>query len=162
MISESLKGAHMKDYLPLIQTALWIALILFAILMFQKPLREQIKKGASLKVGPVEIGEIKADVALVQQQVSDLGNKVAEIFLLAMADPMYINLKKLVLGQFGRYEMSGGLKRELYHLRDMGYIHVESIGAIPPQGENLSSYVTVTSTGRKFVEKREDVTRTSF
>ena len=152
----------MKDYLPLIQTILWIALILLAILMFRKPLRERIKQGASFKVGPLEIGEIKADVALVQQQVSDLGNKVAEIFLLAMADPMYINLKKLVSGDFGEYEMSGGLRRELYHLRDMGYVNVDSIGAIPPQGENLSSYVTVTSTGREFVEKRESMTRPSF
>jgi hypothetical protein len=152
----------MKDYLPLIQTILWVALILLGILMFQKPLRERIKKGASFKVGPVEIGEIKADVAIVQQQVSDLGNKVAEIFLLAMAGPMYANLKKLASGEFGRYEMSEGLMRELYHLRDMGYIEVNSIRAIPSHEENLSRYVKVTGTGQRFVELRESMTGPLF
>jgi hypothetical protein len=70
---------------------------------------------------------------------------------------MYVNLKKLASGNFGQYEISKGLERELYHLRDIGYIKVTSIKAIPKSGENLSDHIEVTETGKMFVELRESV-----
>jgi hypothetical protein len=147
----------MKDYLPLIQTILWIALILLGILMFRKPLLERIERGASVKVGPVEIGALEEKVKDVQKEVSDLSERVAKVFLFAMPDIMYDNLKKLSSGKFGDFEMSLGLERELYHMRDMGYIQVESIKGIPSQGSNLSDHVKITETGQRFVEIRDSV-----
>ena len=147
----------MKDYLPLIQTILWIALILLGILMFRKPLLERIERGASVKVGPVEIGALEEKVKDVQKEVSDLSERVAKVFLFAMPGTMYDNLKKLSSGKFGDFEMSLGLERELYHMRDMGYIQVESIKGIPSQGSDLSDHVKITETGQRFVEIRNSV-----
>jgi hypothetical protein len=146
-----------KDYLPLIQTILWIVLIAFGILMFRKPLLERIEQGASFKIGPVEFGALEKKVEDVQKEVSDLSERVAKVFLFAMPNTMYVNLKKLNSGKFGDYEMSLGLERELYHLRDMGYIEVESIKGIPSSGRNLSDHVKITETGQRFVEIRDSV-----
>ena len=144
-----------KDYLPLIQTFLWVALILFGVLVFRKPLVERIKEGASLKIGPVEFGALEKKVDDVKKEVSDLSDKVANVFLFAMPDSMYANLKKLGSGRFGKFEMSMGLERELYHLRDMGYIQVGSIRAIPHEGDNLSDHVRITGIGQRFLELRD-------
>lgn len=61
---------------------------------------------------------------------------------------------------FGPFEMSGGLKRELYHLRDIGYVDVVSVGGIPQRGEDLSQHVRVTDAGRDFVRLRESISDT--
>lgn len=68
-----------------------------------------------------------------------------------------LNLRKIVSDNFGPYEISesSGLRRELYYLRDIGYIHVDSISQLPRKAENLSIYVKPTDTGRKFVSLRE-------
>jgi hypothetical protein len=79
-----------------------------------------------------------------------------------MAAPMYLNLKKLASGNFGQYVMSGGLKRELYHLRDMGYIEVNVISAILDQGDNLSDHVVVTDIGHMYVQLRDSVVKPRF
>jgi hypothetical protein len=79
---------------------------------------------------------------------------------MTMSRPMYKNLRKLESGRFGPYEMSEGLKRELYHLRDIGYIEVQSIREIEnryPEGENLSIHVEITKAGREFVKLREKI-----
>jgi len=147
----------MKDYLPLIQTILWVALISFGILMFRKPLLKRIEQGASFKVGPVEFGALEEKVKDVEKEVSDLSERVAEVFLFGMPSTMYVNLKKLNSGEFGKYHMSPALERELYHLRDVGYIKIESIQGIPSEGRNLSDHVTETETGQRFVEIRDSV-----
>jgi hypothetical protein len=76
-----------------------------------------------------------------------------------MGSDMYSNLKKLSSGKFGPYriEESSGLERELYHLRDIDYIRVNSIRALPRSGENLSDHVQITPIGKRFVELREAV-----
>jgi hypothetical protein len=101
----------------------------------------------------------------VRGQIKELAEQVSELFLVTMAPSMYENLKKLASGNFGKYEMSGGLERELIHLRDIGYIEniwleniwLENIWLenIPDEGPNLSPYVTVTDVGRRFVHLRE-------
>lgn len=143
------------------QTTLWIALILFGILIFREPLRKRLESGARVKLGPFEIGELVNKVDNVEQQVDELQKKVSELFLLTMSEPMYINLRKLNSGKFGKYKMDDALKRELYHLRDIGYIEVAAIRSIPFEGDELSLHIVVTGTGRRFVELRESVTKSS-
>ena len=60
--------------------------------------------------------------------------------LLIGADGIHSNTRELVFGpekEFTHYKMSSGLKRELYHLRDLGFIEITgesnfSIQQIPP------------------------------
>lgn len=70
---------------------------------------------------------------------------------------MYYNLQKVASSSFGRFQMAEGLKREFYHLRDIGYIEVESISSLPSEGSNLSAYVPVTDTGHRFVSLLGDL-----
>jgi hypothetical protein len=74
-----------------------------------------------------------------------------------MGDAMYTNLKKIASGNFGHYKIqkSSGLERELYYLRDIGYIAVNSISNLPKDGDNLSDYVKITKAGKQFVNLRE-------
>ena len=92
----------------------------------------------------------------VRGKVEELSDRVAELFLVTMAPSMYENLGKLASGSFGEYEMSYGLRRELIHLRDIGYIEDILIDRIPEEGENLSPYVRVTDAGRKFLKLRQE------
>jgi hypothetical protein len=91
----------------------------------------------------------------LQQQLNETNARIDRLFLLTMSGPMYENLRKLASGLFGPYTMSVGLRRELYHLRDIGYVEVNSISEIPSTGKDLSAYVQVTPVGAEFVKKRE-------
>jgi hypothetical protein len=151
----------MKEFVPLLQTMLWIGLILFLAKqifpdmdVLRKILFKRLESGSSVKVGPVQIGELKQEVKNVREQLGEIDKKVVNLFLTIMAPNMYFNLKKIHSGNFGKYTKSKGLKRELYHLRDIGYIDVESITSIPDKGENLSEHVSITPTGAQFVELR--------
>lgn len=154
----------MKDFVPLFQTALWIIFILGLtftfrpeIALLRKILIKRLEGGSSIEIGPVKIGELKDEIKAVRQELDETNERVSQLFLTTMAPQMYENLKKLESGHFGAYTMSNGLERELYHLRDMGYIDVSSIKSLPGNGENLSLHVKITSTGQQFVELRESV-----
>jgi hypothetical protein len=154
----------MQDLIPLLQTLLWICFALVLILVFRpeiKLIREilakRLKEGGVVEFGPFRMGELKAELNSVREDLQRVNDNVAKLFLTTMAPLMYVNLRKLASGNFGPYEMSKGLEGELYHLRDVGYITVESIKAIPKSGENLSDYVQVTETGKLFVELRGSV-----
>jgi hypothetical protein len=68
---------------------------------------------------------------------------------------VFNNLKKLATGHFGHFKDNGGLRRELRHLRDIGYITVKGhIGDLPDEGPDLSEFVTITPVGRQFLELR--------
>ena len=125
--------------------------------LLRKILSKRLESGSSVKVGPVEIGELKKEVNSVREQLGEIDKKVANLFLTTMAPNMYFNLKKINSGKFGKYTKTKGLKRELYHLRDIGYIDVESITNIPHEGDNLSAHVSITPTGSLFVELREKI-----
>jgi hypothetical protein len=133
-------------------------LITAVILIFRKPLYKRIKEGGQIEFGPFKLLERKVDA--VEQGVSELRERVGQVFLLAMAPPMYANLQKLDSGYFGTYTMSNALKRELYHLRDMGYVDVESINAIPDKGNNLSDHVVITGNGHMYVKLRDSINQT--
>jgi hypothetical protein len=98
---------------------------------------------------------LKAKVDEVQDDVSDLNNKVTQLFLHTMSPGMYENLKKIVSGHFGEYVKGAPLDKKLRFLREYGFIEVEVIGSIPHEGSNLSDYVSATETGKNFVELRE-------
>jgi hypothetical protein len=153
------------EFVPLYQTVLWLVAIIVVGFVIRTDLHRlwdaivtRIERGGSLKVGPVEFGELREEVAAVRQHVTRLESAVAELFLATMSDAMFGNLKKLASGRFGAYRMGGALQRELYHLRDIGYIEVESVRSIPPEGTDLSAYVSITEPGRNFVRLREGIT----
>src|SRR5215216_6859453 len=149
----------MKDFVPLFQTLLWIILSLVLILIFRpevavvrKILTKRLEEGSSFEIGPVKIGELRAEIKSVRKGLDEINERISQLFLTTMAPLMYENLKKIASGKFGKYQMSKGLERELYHLRDIGYIAVPSIKEIPASGENLSAHVQITSTGQQFIE----------
>lgn len=152
----------MKDFVPLFQTLLWVCLALGVVFIFRKEialirkvLAKRLEGGASLELGFLKIGELRAELDIVRRGLNDANEKIGRLFLAAISPWMYQNLRKLASGRFGSYEMSNVLERELYHLRDVGYIKVESISAVPRVGTNLSDYVKITTSGEEFVKLRE-------
>ena len=153
----------MKDLIPLIQSLLWIIFSLGIIFFLRKEIRvilniinERLHSGSEFKIGPVEIGELRSKIDNVEKEVAVVNEKVSKLFLVTMAVPMYNNLKKINTGNFGKFKFSKGLERELYHLRDIGYVDIDSIQAIPEEGEDLSQYVKITEAGKIFVQLREE------
>lgn len=152
----------MKDFVPLFQTLLWVCLALGVVFIFRKEialirkvLANRLVHGASLELGPFKIGELREELDIVRRGLNNANEKISRLFLATISPSMYENLRKLASGRFGSYEMSNPLERELYHLRDVGYIKVESITRIPKHGTNLSDYVQITASGKQFVELRE-------
>ncbi len=159
---------YLKDLVPLLRTLSWIALILIFAIRYRKETHlilkamiARIERGSGLKIGPVEIQKIESDVREVKDKVSELNDLVSKQFLTAMGPDMYENLKKIDAGHFGPFEFGewSGLERELYFLRDIGYIQINSIREVKKigKGDNLSDFVRITETGRKFVELREEI-----
>lgn len=153
----------MIELIPLIQTLLWMVFSIVLIFLMRKEIRTILKivelrlhSGSGFKIGPVEIGELKSKIDTVEKKVIVLNENVSKLFLLTMAEPMYKNLKKLNSGKFGEYKVNKGLERELYHLRDIGYISIESIKSIPEEGNDLSAHVKITDAGKMFVLLRDE------
>ncbi len=145
--------------IPLMQSILWIILIAWLFYYFRndlqllrRELQKRIESGQQIELGPLKLQKIEEKVASVEEDIN-----ITKQFLLSMSTPMYLNLKKIASGNFGSYKMEkgSGLQRELYHLRDIGYIEVFSIRNIPDMGNNLSDYVKITPIGNKFVNLRE-------
>jgi hypothetical protein len=159
---------YLNNVVPLLQTLSWIALILILAIKYRnetnrilETMIKRIEQGSGLKIGPVEIGKLESDIREVKDKVSELNDLVSKQFLIAMGPDMYKNLKMINSGHFGFFEFGewSGLERELYFLRDIGYIQTKSIREIKKigKGDNLSDFVTITETGRKFVELRESI-----
>jgi hypothetical protein len=110
-------------------------------------------------VGTLSVGKdgLRAELNAVKEQVAEADRRIDELFLLTMSPAMFLNLKKLASRRFGGYEMGPGLERELRHLRDIGYVDVQAIGAIPKTGPELAEFVTVTPAGERFVALREQM-----
>lgn len=137
-------------------------MILWLIFRFSDEIRklaeiisDRIERGGRIVIGPVVLEEFRQELDTVQKAVISIDSKIAALFMATMSRLMYVNLKKIGSGKFGAYKMSQGLERELYHLRDIGYIAVHSVKAIPTEGGNLSEYVQITPTGKQFMELRE-------
>jgi hypothetical protein len=149
----------LPNLIPLLQSLLWVALIasLFYyfrrdIQLLRRELQKRIESGEQLELGPLKLQRIEEKVAIVEKDIN-----ITKQFLMSMSKPMYDNLRKIASGNFGQYKMErgSGLQRELYHLRDIGYIGAHSIRSIPDKGDNLSDHVKITPIGEKFVNLRE-------
>ena len=154
--------ALIKELVPLLQTLLWICLLVGLavylrpeIVLLRGVFKERLERGSAFEIWGLKIGELRKELRGVRHRLDETNERITELFLLTMAPPMYENLRKIASGNFGLYEMSWGLERELYHLRDIGYIRVNSIQSIPRHGQNLSDYVNITESGKSFVELRE-------
>ena len=154
---------QLSSWVPFLQTLLWVLLSIAFTVYFRSGIRaimdsvaRRVEGGAALKLGPIELGEFRTELDVMQRKVDGAAELTARLFLTTMSGPMFENLEKLCNG-FGPYERNNGLERELYHLRDIGYIEVESIKNIPPQGPQLSDHVVVTKTGKEFVRLRKQM-----
>ena len=153
------------DLVPLLQTLLWVAVIVGVLLVFRpeivllrKELSKRILSGGAVEIGPFKIGELREAIHSVKKQLDETNERISKLFLITMSPDMYRNLKKLARPEgFGEYKMSGGLERELFHLRDIGYVDVRYIKSIPKSGTNLSDHVEITLPGRQFVDLREAI-----
>jgi hypothetical protein len=137
---------------PEVSYGLFIAIITIALLLILSPRVFDIES--------IKWGEFQTELKKIEKQLDETDLRINTLFMMTMSRPMYKNLRKLESGRFGPYEMSEGLKRELYHLRDIGYIEVQSIREIEnryPEGENLSIHVEITKAGREFVKLREKI-----
>ncbi|MBN2196248.1 MAG: hypothetical protein JW751_25770 [Polyangiaceae bacterium] len=123
----------------------------------------KIESVRKLAVGEVqaEFDEVKTEVKGMglefRAELADFRRRLDHVIVHSMSAPMYENLQKLASGRFGPYEMTEGLRRELYHLRDVGYIDVQAIRAIPVSGSELSEHVAATRVGREFVDLRRQI-----
>jgi len=120
-----------KDLIPLLQTVAWVALALYLVRYFRpevvllrKVLNQRLEGGGMVRTGPLELGALQKEVQDVTRELGDLNARVSELFLATMSWAMYYHLQKLASNSFGRFQMTQGLRRELYHLRDIGYIEV--------------------------------------
>lgn len=102
--------------------------------------------------------KISRQLSDIRTRVEGVEERISRIFAYGMSDTMFKNLKGLSTARFGRFRNSGPLRRELRYLRDIGYIKVKgNVGDLPDQGDDLSTFVTITTIGKEFVKLREDL-----
>jgi hypothetical protein len=104
------------------------------------------------------VNEMKSRQDFAEKRIVDAENKINRLFAYTMSESMFSNLRKLASGNFGPFINNGGLRRELRHLRDIGYIKsLRHIGDIPKEGANLSEFIKITDVGSQFVEFRNSL-----
>ncbi|AKG24727.1 hypothetical protein [Calothrix sp. 336/3] len=128
------------------------ALIFIGILMFLMPRMDDVVAMT------FDREKIDTKINSINKKLGTTKTRADKIFTLSMSDYMYKTLQKINSGNYGSYEMTSRMERELYHLRDVGYIDdIEEIRDIPYKGSNLSNYLKITSLGKQFVEMRKSV-----
>ncbi len=130
---------------------LLIAIVIIAMLLFLIPRLDEV---ISLTF---DRGKIDAKLSTLGKKVSTAKSRTDKFVLLSIPKSMYETLKKIDAGKFGQYKMTERLERELYHLRDIGYVEVERIRDIPYEGNNLSEFVMITDFGKQFLDLRESI-----
>lgn len=130
---------------------LFVAIIAIAFLLFLIP---QLDEVIALTF---DRGKLESKINSIGKKVSTTKARTDKLVLLSMSKSMYDTLKKLAAGSFSPYQISDVLERELYHLKDIGYIEVGRIRDIPYEGNNLSEYLKVTDSGKQFIELRKSV-----
>ena len=101
----------MEPYVPLIQTGLWIAAFIGVAWIFrreigslQRAMHERLQAGAAVKLAWLELGEVRTEVHTMREQIDGMSQQVTALFLATMSPSMYLNLRKLESGRFGRFE----------------------------------------------------------
>lgn len=111
--------------------------------------------GVSEKRATQQILDIQDRQQTAERRIGTAEKKIDRLFAYTMSNSMFGKLKKLAGGHFGYFKNTPGLRRELRHLRDIGYVTVKGrVGSLPNEGGDLSSFVVVTSVGKQFVELR--------
>jgi hypothetical protein len=128
---------------------LFVAIIAIAFLLFLIP---QLDDVISLTF---DRGKLESKINTIAKKLATTKSRTDKLFLLSMSKSMYDNLKKFASSSFGSYEMSDILEREIYHLKDIGYIEVGRVRDIPYEGNNLSDYIKITDSGKQFIELRK-------
>ncbi|WP_026731246.1 hypothetical protein [Fischerella sp. PCC 9605] len=128
------------------------ALIFIAILMVFIPRAEDV---VALTF---DRDKIDNKINSLNKKITTTKNRVDKLFVLSIPESMYKTLQKINSGNYGNYDLTAKLERELYFLRDVGYIEdMEEIRDIPYKGSNLSNYVKITGTGKQFIELRKSI-----
>jgi hypothetical protein len=142
-----------------VSAALVIAIAAVSGLLILSPRVFELAELTISKQGLIaKIRDVEQKVESAEQGVKKAEKKIDQLFAYTMSDSMFGNLRKLAAGNFGHFRNNGGLRRELRHLRDVGYVTVKGhIGDLPDEGSNLSDYVTVTPVGKDFVSLRESL-----
>ncbi|KAB8331322.1 DUF805 domain-containing protein [Scytonema tolypothrichoides VB-61278] len=128
---------------------LYVAIIAIACLLFLIP---QLDEVIALTF---DRGKLDSKINSIGKKISTTKARTDKLVLLSMSKSMFETLKKLAAGSFGVYEMSDALERELYHLKDIGYVEVGRIRDIPYKDNNLCDYVKVTDFGKQYIELRK-------
>lgn len=92
----------MDAWVPLFQTALWVAGLLVLGLVFRREitaLREEmlhrLEQGGSVKIGELpQLGEVKQELQDIRGQINDISQRVTTLFLATMSHTMYLNLRQ--------------------------------------------------------------------
>jgi len=141
-----------------VSSALVIAISVISGLLIISPRVFELVEFSISKDGLIaKINDAKDKAASAEKIVKESERKIDQLFANTMSDSMYGNLKKLTKPDgFGKFENNGGLRRELRHLRDVGYIKMNChVGDLPDEGYNLSDYAKITPVGKEFVNLRE-------
>ena len=101
----------------------------------------------------------RGDLESLHDRLDETDKRTSELVRLVLPREEFQTLRKLAVRRFGPYAMGNGLERELRHLRQLGYVDVPSIGAIPRHGGELAEAVRITPSGERFVELREQLER---
>ncbi|MDF5725354.1 MAG: hypothetical protein PUP91_33875 [Rhizonema sp. PD37] len=128
-----------------------VAIIAIAFLLFLFPKIEDVL------LLTFDRGRLETKLNSINKKVATNKTRVDKYYMLAIPKQMYETLKKLASNSYGPYQMSEVLERDVYHLRDIGYIDAGRIRDIPYEGTNLSTYVKITDAGKQFVEMRKGI-----
>ena len=109
-----------------------------------------------LRIGPLELGDSQMDVHDIVRELGDLNARMSELFPITASSADHYNLQKLASNGSGRFQMTHGLRRELYHLHGIGYVEVDFLFSLASEGPSLLAYVHATETGRSSVALRRD------
>jgi len=131
---------------------LLLAIVVIATLLFLTPRLDDVIAFT------FERGTFESKLSAINKKIATSKARIDKLVLLSMSKSTYGVLKLINSGNFGAYKMTEGLEREIYHLRDLGYIdNVERIRNIPYEGNNLSEHIKITDAGKQFIELRKSV-----
>lgn len=118
-----------------------------------------IVRASDLRGQPFGRAGGRADLEALRYRVDEAERRTSDLVRLALPREVFACLRKLAGRRYGPYAMGTGLERELRYLRQLGYVDVPSIGAVPKHGAELSDFVKVTPAGERFVELRDQLER---
>ena len=142
-----------------VSSTLVMAIALICGLLIISPRVSELAELTISKDGLIaKINDVEQKATTTEHVVKETERKIDQLFANTMSDSMYGNLTKLESGTFGPFANNGGLRRELRHLRDVGYIDLNRhVGDLPDNGPDLSQFATVTPVGKDFVALRESL-----